>query len=302
MKHIIAAIAIMLAVIPLHAKTLRVNNTPGSGAQYTTLNAAMEAAVDGDIIIIDGSEYRYDDATVNKKVTIKGPGYFLEKNGITTNGNPVAHFWRLNVTAKGATVSGLYISEQLSIEADEVTVTRCFVNIIYLDKTPDDRFPTKGIIHQNYMGRFEQFSVRGDATYFQITNNIIAYSSSRPTIEGFDKSVISRNTFTASQNELYISNCTISHNIGKLTINGDGNSLTNHYEYGNFNELGSSPLDSKVQARDAKLSANHGAFSGDDPYVISGLSTGAYLKSIDIPESVVQGELLKGHITIGMSR
>lgn len=294
MKQIIAAIAIMLAVIPLHAKTLRVNNTPGSGAQYTTLKAALEAADDGDIIIIDGSEYRYDYAEINKNVTIKGPGYFLESNGITTNGNPVAHFWDLDITAKGATISGLYISDELEIGAEEVTVTRCIVNELYLGRLGE---ANKGVIHQNYIGR-----IYGRATYFQVTNNIFVYSSVASTIQGLNQSVISRNTFTASQNDIYGSNCTLSYNIGKLTVDGSGNSLTDNYEYGNYSELGSNPLDSKVQARDAKLSANHGAFSGEDPYVISGLSTGAYLKSIDIPESVVQGELLKGHITIGMSR
>lgn len=295
MKQIIAAIAIMLAVIPLHAKTLRVNNTPGSGAQYTTLNAAMEAAVDGDIIIIDGSENRYDDAIVDKRVTVKGPGYFLEANGITTNGNPIAQMRVLKITAKGATISGLYVSHNLVISADEVTVTRCYFgsNVTFLSN------PTKVVLHQNYIDA----GISGDATYIQFTNNIVVtYESNYTQFKGFDQSVISRNTFTGRRHSLNVSNCTISRNIGKLTVYGDGNSLTDNYEYENYDELGDSPLDSKVQARDAKLSANHGAFSGEDPYVISGLSTGAYLKSIDIPESVVQGELLKGHITIGMSR
>lgn len=292
MKQIIATIAIMLAVIPLHAKTLRVNNTPGSGAQYTTLSAALEAAVDGDIIIIDGSEKQYTDAIINKRVTVKGPGYYLEENGITTNGNPIAHFENLDITAKGVTISGLYISDELDIAADEVTVTRCFAYKLYLISNP-----TKGVIHQNYLRQ-----ISGNATYFQFTNNIIADLGTGSTMRGIDESVISRNTFTAWKNEIRASNSTLSRNIGKLTVYGNGNSLTDNYEYENYDELGSTPLDSKVQARDAKLSANHGAFSGEDPYVISGLSTGAYLKSIDIPESVVQGELLKGHITIGMSR
>lgn len=297
MKHIIAAIAIMLAVIPLHAKTLRVNNTPGSGAQYTTLNAAMEAAVDGDIIIIDGSEKLYEDATINKNVTVKGPGYFLEANGITTNGNPIAEIEVLKITAKGATISGLCIYDQIHLKADEVTVTRCHVHRLYFETTSNNQSPTKVILHQNYLRH-----VGGSATYCQITNNIIADSGTQSPISGLDQSVISRNTFTAWKNEIRASNSTLSRNIGKLTVYGNGNSLTDNYEYENYDELGFTPLDSKVQARDAKLSANHGAFSGEDPYVISGLSTGAYLKSIDIPESVVQGELLKGHITIGMSR
>lgn len=295
MKQIIAAIAIMLAVIPLYAKTLRVNNTPGSGAQYTTLSAALEAAVDGDIIIIDGSENRYEDATINKNVTVKGPGYFLDKNGITTNGNPIAEMRVLRVTAKGATISGLCISNNLVISADEVTVTRCYFgyNITFLSN------PTKGVLHQNYIDA----GISGDVTYFQFTNNIVVtYESNYTQFKGFDQSVISRNTFTGWRHSLNVSNSTLSHNIGKLTVYGNGNSLTDNYEYENSDELGSTPLDSKVQERDAKLSANHGAFSGEDPYVISGLSTGAYLKSIDIPESVVQGELLKGRITIGMSR
>jgi hypothetical protein len=72
---------IFIALTPFtHAKVLRVNNTAGMDADYSTLAAAVNAADAGavDTIHVEGSVTPYTgNVTVNKKVVIIGPGYFL---------------------------------------------------------------------------------------------------------------------------------------------------------------------------------------------------------------------------------
>jgi len=60
---------------------INVNNTATSvTTQYTTLQAAVTAAVDGDIIYLYPSPTTYGNATINKRLTITGPGYNVQQN------------------------------------------------------------------------------------------------------------------------------------------------------------------------------------------------------------------------------
>ncbi len=59
----------------------RVNNNPGADPDYATLQAANDAASNGDTIYVEGSPTNYDGADISKKLVIIGPGYFLTDNG-----------------------------------------------------------------------------------------------------------------------------------------------------------------------------------------------------------------------------
>lgn len=60
--------------------------------------------------------------------------------------------------------------------------------------------------------------------------------------------------------------------------------------------------DKDVRDLDQTLTTEHGAFSGEDPYVLSGLNAGPVITGIDMPESVVQGHDLKVTVTLSTSR
>lgn len=60
------------------ATTLRVNNTDPS-APYASINDAVNAATEGDTIMVEGSSIPYGDVTINKRVVLIGPGYWLKK-------------------------------------------------------------------------------------------------------------------------------------------------------------------------------------------------------------------------------
>lgn len=61
----------------------RVNNSGTVKAPYTTIDGAISAASNGDIIMVDGSSTVYSlpaNYTITKQVSIVGPGYYLDQN------------------------------------------------------------------------------------------------------------------------------------------------------------------------------------------------------------------------------
>ncbi len=314
MRKELLMMSLVSLTLSMSAATLRVNNTSGSGAQYSTFAEAQEVAQDGDVIIIDGSDTSYGKIEVSKKITVQGPGYFLGVNDATNEGYATASFEEVSLECDGAKVTGLYIEGNLNMQANNLVVTRCYIKQISLCPSysyTDDHI-TNGIIHQNYI----LYGISGDsysasATYMQVTNNIIAQGTNAM-LCNLDNSVISRNTAINNESGVrQLTNCTIENNIcfnieDSYWANKDNTYNNNHNlsEY-DVNELYgsySSRTDASIMAVDATIATDKGAFSGDDPYVLSGLTTGPVLQDVIIPESVVQGEDLKVTIKIGTSR
>ena len=67
-------------VLNANAATWIVSNVPGFPANFSSLQACVDAAANGDIIIVQGSGASYGDVEVTKMLTILGPGYFLNQN------------------------------------------------------------------------------------------------------------------------------------------------------------------------------------------------------------------------------
>lgn len=80
----------MCMAMTAQATVLRVSNVPNSGAPYSTIPAALEVAVAGDTIMVDGSSTNYlisGGLQVTKRIVLIGPGYLLTENGVLANGN-----------------------------------------------------------------------------------------------------------------------------------------------------------------------------------------------------------------------
>ncbi|MCX6278289.1 MAG: hypothetical protein NT004_09350 [Bacteroidetes bacterium] len=83
MKTTFSAVLTMIFIgcaIVAHSTVLRVNNTPAITVPYATLQAAYDAAADGDTIYIEGSGTSYGSLSLYKKLVIIGTGYFLNEN------------------------------------------------------------------------------------------------------------------------------------------------------------------------------------------------------------------------------
>ena len=278
----------------MYAKTLRVSNVKGSTAQYSTVAAALEAAVDGDVIMVDASPNSYGDVEITKKITLQGPGFFLVANGIAQEGQTTAEFGKITIKKEGVKVSSISANRIEANNYDKVVITRCWAQTMSIYKT------SGAVVHQNYIRRLDT----DYATNAQITNNIVRFSSSSDYMNGLNNSVVKYNTFIFGR-AFYVSfkDCVIEYNIGtSLESNTDAdNTVRNNkgYPTGYYDNCAT---DSDIKAFDQALSTSHGAFAGDDPYRISGVAAGPVIEDIDVPASVEQGSDLKVKVTIGTKK
>ncbi len=80
MKQITLSLA-FLAAVYANATIRTVSNTPSTLAQFSTIQAAVNASNNGDTIYVNGSPNVYAAFTItNKRLVIIGPGWAPNKN------------------------------------------------------------------------------------------------------------------------------------------------------------------------------------------------------------------------------
>lgn len=303
MKRLAVLLFAVAAVVCANAKILRVSNVNGSTAPYSTVKAALEAAEDGDVIMVDASPDSYGDVEINKSVTIQGPGYWLLENNISQEGCTTATFGTITLSAEGIKISSVNVSWGIRCNGQSNwVITRC-----KMGKVSFNSHEYRGVLHQNYItgdidgvytsnGAYAPYSV---AAYLQITNNIIGGK-----MKWVKNSVIKYNT--AINGKLFLdsglSESTFEYNIGFSTVGGEKNTYANNIEIPEGVTYKNTDIDSIIKETDATISTTHGAFAGEDPYVISGIAPGPYIEDISVPASVEQGKDMKVTVKIGTSR
>lgn len=124
------------------AKIWRVNNAPGISADFTSIPDAVAAAAAGDTIYIEGSSTTYSTTvTIDKKLTLIGPGYYLndEANEKTQWFKQSATLNQLifNPGSEGSVVSGLSFNSTLTLNAENITLERCYLYRVTFGNTTD---------------------------------------------------------------------------------------------------------------------------------------------------------------------
>ena len=217
MKNKLLIFFLLLAGLVAHAQAvLRVNNTVGSAAPYTTIAAAVTAANVNDIIMVEGSSTGYGDITINKKVTIIGPGYFLAEN-LNLQASPHSasvNSITLNSGASGSSISGLtYVASFNALVINSVSnlsiLNSYFITgvniaaIVILNGTGNNL-----LISGNYFGFPNARVSCTSSSYTQVllTNNYLGIVQT-----GFSTFTISNNVFGADVQD--VSNSTVQNNI-----------------------------------------------------------------------------------------
>ena len=304
MKKIIFVLVAASMTMAAHAKILRVSNVEGSSAPYTSINTAINAAEDGDTIMVDASTTQYESISpvvINKRVVLLGPGYWLQENGIIQEGGSQATVYSMNISAKGAVVKGMTIFYQdgISISSPQVVINRCRLVRGFITIADN---ANNCIIHQNYCR-----AVNGNASSnHQITNNIIAGSEFDATmsIQGVTDSYIAFNTFIGAvpkqMDDSYwgARNCTIEKNVfkGIPTVHSSSHYGDNYVpEPWNYD---ATMTDKEVLAVAPNLT--YGAFAGDDPYILSGVPAGPVIQDMIVPTTVEKGSKMSVTIKVGV--
>ena len=295
MKKEIVFMAAFLFTIGAYANILRVNNVDSS-APYASIAAAVTAAVDGDTIMVEGSTVDYDETTINKRLVILGPGYWLRENGITTESAQSANINGITTTEGGTVIMGIHVWGGFRVEGAKTVITRC--------RLDEGVSIAKGInncvIHQCFIGG-DVGSGYDHSYYHQITNNIFGAMNCK----GIGDSYIAYNTSYTHWGESFwnSANCKIEKNICYTNdINrGDGNTIQDNYIVGESYQ----DIKTDKDVRDTKLPSaadGFGAFAGNNPYVISGIPAGPMIEELTIPTSVEEGGTMEVTLKLGAAK
>lgn len=169
-----ATILLVFIFISLQSNaTIRnVNNRtdlPNNPGQYTTIQAAINAAVAGDTILVAGSSITFTGTTnVNKMLTIIGPGYNADKqNSLKAT---VSQFSINAANASGSSIMGFKCAINLagSITHKNITIRRCELTGTF--GIADSTFNL--LITENIIKGQFYFGTSKGQTNCKITNNI----------------------------------------------------------------------------------------------------------------------------------
>jgi hypothetical protein len=109
-KLFILSVIILSGVVTTFATKRTVDNTPGSAAQFTTIQAAITASSSGDTILVYGSAYSYAAISIDKKITLIGSAGFDPE--VSNESRPTIGVisFAAHTTANGTVISGFNIA------------------------------------------------------------------------------------------------------------------------------------------------------------------------------------------------
>lgn len=252
-KILLLSTSLILTCSMSFAKIWRVNNNNGVTADFTTLQAAHDAAASGDSIYLESSPTSYGGLNCSKKLAIIGTGYFLDQNSelqaFTLSAK--TDYIYFNAGSSGSSVEGIdFRSNSMNINVNDIVVRRNNFGGIN-GATPDYWVGVINIyngasnilITQNFS---VQIFSNGSSTGVLISNNFISMNAYLGETANQASINLNANTVAIIKNNIFrrgtISayNCNISNNImvaGFLSGSGNliANNLSSGTQFGNTN-------------------------------------------------------------------
>lgn len=192
-QQILLAVSMLFAYTTIAQNIITVDNNPGSTTTHQTLLAAVNAAVDGDIIYLQPSETSYGSATnITKSLTIVGRSH-SEPNKVSKIGSITVR--ASNVTLKGLDMAIFRIEGTTQI-TENVNIFECQINAAIIGE--DGMSDAKNIVVQgSILGR----TVIGVNTEnVLIANNIIARVGTMLDVAQAGTTIVTNNVFRGQTN------------------------------------------------------------------------------------------------------
>lgn len=161
--------------ITVQAQTVHiVDNNEGSGAEYTNVQAAVDAATSGDIIYLQPSPNGYGDIQMNKSLNIYGMGHFPELNA--GQRAMVTNILFRYEDASGSKISGLNITgiylDNTTFNNHNVVITNNRIGVLRGNSLTSRA--NNAIVSGNYFRNPNFTSIDNDNSQnWIISNNII---------------------------------------------------------------------------------------------------------------------------------
>lgn len=191
MKSVFLFFFILLSTFSVSGKIWHVDSNPGNSADFTTVQAAHDAASPGDTLYIMGSGVPYGDLIMTKRLNLFGPGYFLAENPETQANISEARIGltELKKGSEGTLITGLYFyyptvlnsKHQVTINASNIVFKRNriygLVNAaasIFVTDTTGNVFIIQNYIQNDFTGNTAYcILLQGQNTNIEIRNNFI---------------------------------------------------------------------------------------------------------------------------------
>lgn len=135
MKNVFTFLILLLAISASAQTIRRVNNNPGiTGTNiFTTIQAAHDAAVNGDIIYVEPSGTSYGNLDCTKQLTILGAGYFTQENQIYQSFpgfSVLGQITFLPGSENSRMAGGVQTGNVRIFRTSNITIDRCLVNSV----------------------------------------------------------------------------------------------------------------------------------------------------------------------------
>lgn len=230
-----------------------VDNKENSGADYTDLQEAIDAAAVGDTIYVSGSPVSYGSITIPKTLVLFGQGYRVNNQygspstiGTVTFSNDEGDFETPATSSDGTHIEGFRITSTLSISAptdviySDITIRRNWTSNINLNNVNEI------IIENNRIESYIDFGSSPtdiDSRNVIVRNNIISYSSDGAIWRSTSGSIlISNNLFIVNdadesvfldcRNLVFTNNIITGQGVGTTEDNCNFCTFTNNISFG----------------------------------------------------------------------
>lgn len=308
----------------VQAKVWRVNNISGVDADFSDLQAAINAAAAGDTIMVEASPTVYGSTlTVSKRLVLIGAGYYFGNPKTQANPNN-SHITTIvfNPGSEGSVLDGFSVQTYIVLNASSITVQHNYSNWEVHISDATDAVSNNDTIRQNILGYFVIGSHgNNSAQNLIVYNNYFAANSRGNTISFVTNNVTGffvNNVFVGTnvscanfvfQNNIFISGNTVQpsnsyfNNLSSGTIipTGDGNKqnvdmstvFVGYPDGTGFSPDGRYKLKTGSPAIGAGLlgatAVDCGVFGGPAPYVLSGMASIPSIYSLTVPTSAPSG-------------
>lgn len=216
MKTIILIFTFLLFGASILAQTIHtVDNRPGTTAQFSNLQLAMDAAVNGDYIYIHPSPISYGNGIIRKELHLRGLGHYPELNGGENAKINLLSLSALTIDdtrANNSTISGLeisFISSFPNIPINTIGIINCKITT-EISLSPAIDITIQGNIFNN--ARILFGTVQSNNI---ITNNIFDGIAANTIFENVDATNLVHNNLIILKNA---SNNTVFRNSDALNV------------------------------------------------------------------------------------
>jgi hypothetical protein len=314
MKHISLSLLSLFLVSSLCAQNTITVNKAGNGADYTSLEEAIESASDEDIIMVHSHSGFYgtsESIKIEKKLTIIGEGY-LHQNIDERDQNTSIESIEFNTGSEGSSIIGVLVyklrinveninllksnlSNTIEIEANRTKISQCLIGTQLVSS-----IPTEGhIINNNIFTNTTSNSHLQNIINSELFNNIfLVFSNNSETINRYNNITLAPEWDASVGSYKFETSTPLRIETPSQSIGYISSTIGEVFDW---NESTDGRYKLKENSLAIGIGVNGvdcGIFGGETPYVISGTPSIPRILELNVPENISPGDKLKVSLKI----